>query len=118
MKKSTVWKRTVGMSMSVCSVFMLMSCQEAGSPAITNMRCEYSVSPIGLDANTQPRFTWEYTGDDAFEQARCRVQIASSAALLADSLAEGDVWGYMHRTNIYVSSYEEYQKKCEAGLMD
>ena len=92
MKKSTVWKRTVGMSMSVCSVFMLMSCQETGSPAITNMRCEYSVSPIGLDAGTQPRFTWEYTGDDAFEQARCRVQIASSAALLADSLAEGDVW--------------------------
>lgn len=92
MKKSTVWKWTVGMSMSVCSVFMLMSCQEAGSPAITNMRCEYSVSPIGLDANTQPRFTWEYTGDDAFEQARCRVQVASSAALLADSLAEGDVW--------------------------
>lgn len=33
-------------------------------------------------------------------------------------VAEGDVWGYMHRTNIYVSSYEEYQKKCEAGLMD
>ena len=92
MKKSTVWKRTVGMSMSVCSVFMLMSCQETGSPAITNMRCEYSVSPIGLDAGTQPRFTWEYTGDDAFEQARCRVRIASSAALLADSLAEGDVW--------------------------
>ncbi len=33
-------------------------------------------------------------------------------------VAEGDVWGYMHRTNIYVSSHEEYQKKCEAGLMD
>lgn len=27
-------------------------------------------------------------------------------------------WGYVHRTNIYVSSQEEYQKKRDAGLAD
>lgn len=33
-------------------------------------------------------------------------------------VAEGDVWGYVYRTGIYVSSREEYQKKCEAGFVD
>lgn len=30
---------------------------------ITGMRCEYLVSPLGIDA-VHPRFTWEYCGDD------------------------------------------------------
>ncbi len=92
MKKSIIWKRTVSVSMSAISVALLISCQSAGNLEITNMRCEYSLSPIGLDAGAQPRFTWEYTGDDAFEQTRCRVRIASSAVLLTDSLSDGDVW--------------------------
>ena len=31
---------------------------------------------------------------------------------------QDSVWGYVHRTNIYVSSYDEYRKKCDAGLCD
>lgn len=33
-------------------------------------------------------------------------------------VSQGDIWGYVHRTNIYVSSYDEYQKKRDAGLSD
>lgn len=40
--------------------------QAVASVEITNMRCEYLESPIGIDA-VSPRFTWEYTGDGAVE---------------------------------------------------
>ncbi|MBU3854216.1 MAG: WG repeat-containing protein [Candidatus Paraprevotella stercoravium] len=33
-------------------------------------------------------------------------------------VSQDGVWGYVHRTNIYVSSYDEYRKKCDAGLCD
>ncbi len=33
-------------------------------------------------------------------------------------VAQGDVWGYVYRTNIYVSSHDEYQKRRDAGLSD
>lgn len=33
-------------------------------------------------------------------------------------VSKDGVWGYVHRTNIYVSSYDEYRKKCDAGLCD
>lgn len=33
-------------------------------------------------------------------------------------VSKDDVWGYVHRTNVYTQSREEYQKKYEAGLRE
>lgn len=33
-------------------------------------------------------------------------------------VSQGDVWGYVYRTGVYASTREEYQQKCEAGLVD
>ena len=73
------------------TVFLLSGCAQRRAE-IADMRCEYMSSPIGIGANTPPRFTWNYTGDDDFVQQRCRVRVASTKAALADSLADGDVW--------------------------
>lgn len=49
---------------------------------VSNMRCEYLVSPSGI-ATTEPRLTWEFTDMDNVE--KCRVELA------ADSLFQHSV---------------------------
>lgn len=38
-------------------------CQASAAVEITNLRCEYLDSPLGIDTPS-PRFTWEYRGSD------------------------------------------------------
>ena len=67
-------------------------CSDSGSAQIEDMRCEYMRSPVGIGLDMPPRFTWTYAGDEDFVQGKCRVRIASTKEVLADSLAPGDVW--------------------------
>lgn len=62
-------------------------CSDSGSAQIEDMRCEYMRSPVGIGLDMPPRFTWTYAGDEDFVQGKCRVRIASTKEVLADSLA-------------------------------
>lgn len=76
-------------------LLLLSGCGGGESTVITDMRCEYERSPIGLDAGTAPRFTWTYAsdpGDESFRQQGCRIRIATSKARLEDSSGTADVW--------------------------
>ena len=89
MKKQNVcmWSATGALAL------WLAACGGGKPAAVTDMRCEYMRSPIGIDAGTAPRFTWNYSGDDEeFIQASCRVRIASSPDMLEDTAATPDVW--------------------------
>ena len=60
------------------------------SAAVENLRCEYLVNPLGIDA-TSPRLSWIITSDRRGEkQTAYQVLVASTAKLLdAD---QGDLW--------------------------
>ena len=58
---------------------------------LTNLRCEYRVNPLGIDA-AQPRISWMMTGGQVrgLRQTAYQVLVASSGKLLESD--QGDLW--------------------------
>lgn len=60
------------------------------SAALENLRCEYLVNPLGIDA-TSPRLSWTITSERRGEkQTAYQVMVASTAKLL--DAGQGDLW--------------------------
>ena len=74
-------------TLSVC--LLLLGCEgKNGQTVPVNLRTEYLRNPIGLDTQ-EPRFTWEYAGDEAnFKASRSEIRIGTSPDKL--SLYRGD----------------------------
>jgi len=71
-----------------CFVFIATLCSAA--VATKNLRCEYLVNPLGLDART-PRLTWILTsGQRGEKQTAWQILVASSPKLLKED--QGDLW--------------------------
>ena len=70
------------------AIFLAGICSAAVTP--TNLRCEYLVNPLGIDAGS-PRLSWILASDQRGEQQTAyQILVASSADLLnADT---GDLW--------------------------
>ena len=68
-----------------------MSCGiAAGAPAVTDLKCEYSRQPLGIDA-PRPRLSWMLHSDRLGDvQSACQILVASSLEKLAND--EGDLW--------------------------
>lgn len=75
-------------SIAFCFLFfqVIVSCTD-GSDSITDLRCEYSVSPMTIDTQS-PRFTWTYSGESGFVQNSFKIAVASSESMLSSP----DVW--------------------------
>ncbi len=78
--------------------WIFLCCAVASSAAATplvpdNLRCEYLVAPMGIDAQ-QPRLSWTFRDDPAMprgqQQSAYRILVASSEAALASD--KGDLW--------------------------
>jgi len=84
-----------GTSSFFCSIFLLFSAGTATpapvaalSPA--NLRCEYAVNPLGVDA-PNPRLFWMVeSGERGQKQTAYEILAASSPELLARD--QGDLW--------------------------
>ncbi|WP_461453120.1 glycoside hydrolase family 78 protein [Mucilaginibacter sp.] len=73
------------------SVFVLLSLNTfAQSPKPTNLKCEYLINPIGMDA-THPRFIWQLK-DDRAGAFQSGYQLFVSTDSLAVKNGKGNVW--------------------------
>jgi alpha-L-rhamnosidase len=71
-------------------VGMLIATACSAAIGVKDLRCEYLVNPLGLDA-ASPRLSWVVTADRRAEaQTAYRILVASSPSLLKDGAA--DVW--------------------------
>ena len=87
--------KTLWMCGMMAVVFELSLAAERGSSdelrlAVTQLRCEYLVDPLGVDV-AKPRLSWVLESDiRGQKQTAYRILVASSRAALADE--RGDVW--------------------------
>jgi alpha-L-rhamnosidase len=76
-------------------LFLILACTMFGAAAVSpgQLRCEYRVNPLGIDA-TEPRLSWVLTAvnDKArgLRQSAYRILVASSGAALRANT--GDLW--------------------------
>lgn len=68
-------------------ILILFSVRAYGSQ-IKNLRCEYLISPIGID-EMEPRFTWEFN-NKITEQIAYQISVSTSPELL--KMGKADMW--------------------------
>ena len=66
---------------------LVLAAQKETALAVTNLRCEYKVDPLGIDAR-KPRLSWELASSEkGVMQTSYEVRVAASEA----ELAKGEV---------------------------
>jgi len=78
-----------------CCLLLILLCEgcndkKTNTTYITNLRCEYLINPLGIDA-AHPRLSWELQSDERNkQQSAYQVLVASDSALLSEEKA--DLW--------------------------